>query len=548
VAIILLIGVVAVMPMSGSAGGNSSNAKLCYKGGWRTLQGYPDGTRFANEEACVSYAAKGGKLVPIPTATPTPTKTPTAIPTSTPTDTPTNTPIPPTNTPTATPTNTLVPPTATNTPTNTPTSAATNTPTPTATTISGPPHIDVFLDPASSQCNWVARFTNYAPGSQLNALLGLRDAVHPSSPPIYGDLGTVTIDAVTGIGELHFPLSPLPNYQFQVSTTSPDPVAASPWQAMTCTATPTPSPTATPSGPDDPRIDVTFQPHFTAGAACDVYAELSNLTPNSSYVISRYYDGDYGPFLASTHNATTDANGSGEVLIVTVTIGNGPLWLETTHNSQAIASPRVTAHCEDFSPTIDIWFTRTSDPSICDVHASLSKFHQSSTYTVEWWKQDFFGTALVLSKDTVTDGWKGNADLDLGTFADDNTTLVHWVQATVDGITVKSAQKVVECDPPPGISIRSSFSVAANACDVRVLLKSLDPNTTYSVHLKEEETYPGQYIITKDYQVLTDAFGDADQFLDYVPATLQSTVVVELTVSTTYGGQTISAFTYNCAS
>jgi hypothetical protein len=113
---------------------------------------------------------------------------------------------------------------------------------------------------------------------------------------------------------------------------------------------------------------------------------------------------------------------------------------------------------------------------------------------------------------------------------------------------VKSTQKVVECDPPPGISIRSSFSVAANACDVRVLLIGLDPNTTYAVQLKEEEIYPGQFIITKDYQVLTDAFGDANQLLDYVPATISSTVSIELTVSTTYGGQTISAFTHNCAS
>jgi hypothetical protein len=382
----------------------------------------------------------------------------------------------------------------------------------------------------------------------VNVYLSLRSAADPTHPVDAGNLGAVAIDQATGIGELHFPLSPISNFQFQVSTRSPDPLAASPWQAMTCTATPTPSPTATPSGPDDPRIDVRFVANFARGAACDVYAELSNLSPNAPYTVSQYYDGDNGPFLASTHDATTDANGSAEVLISTVIIGNGPLWLETTHNGQSIASPRVTAHCEDFSPVIDIWFTRTSDPNFCDVHASLSGFHQSSTYTVEWWDQDFFTTTLVGSKNTLTDGWKGNADLDLGTFADDNSHVVHWVQATVDGQVVSSAQKVVECDPPPGISIRSSFSNAAQACDVRVLLKSLDPNTNYAVHLKEEETYPAHNVITKDYQVLTDAFGDADQFLDYVPATLSSTVVVELTVSTTYGGQTISAFTYNCAS
>src|SRR5436190_24334108 len=89
VAVILLIGVVAVMPSPGSAD-NSANAKLCQKGGWQKLQG-SDGRRFASEDACVSYAAKGGKLVPIPTATPPPTKTPTATPSNTPTNTPTNT-------------------------------------------------------------------------------------------------------------------------------------------------------------------------------------------------------------------------------------------------------------------------------------------------------------------------------------------------------------------------------------------------------------------------------------------------------------------------
>src|SRR5215218_280429 len=77
VAVTLLLGLVAALPMTGSAGpgSNSVNAKKCYKGGWQRFQG-SDGTRFASEEACVSYAAQGGTIIPIPTATPTPTKTP----------------------------------------------------------------------------------------------------------------------------------------------------------------------------------------------------------------------------------------------------------------------------------------------------------------------------------------------------------------------------------------------------------------------------------------------------------------------------------------
>ncbi len=55
-----------------SAGGNSANAKLCQKGGWKDLV-RADQTPFANQGACVSYAAQGGTLTaPSPPAPPAP--------------------------------------------------------------------------------------------------------------------------------------------------------------------------------------------------------------------------------------------------------------------------------------------------------------------------------------------------------------------------------------------------------------------------------------------------------------------------------------------
>src|SRR5262245_48900035 len=63
-AVALAVGVAAAMA-AGQGGGNSANAKLCQKGGWQKL-GTSDGQGFANEEACVSYAAKGGTLTPLP--------------------------------------------------------------------------------------------------------------------------------------------------------------------------------------------------------------------------------------------------------------------------------------------------------------------------------------------------------------------------------------------------------------------------------------------------------------------------------------------------
>jgi hypothetical protein len=54
----------ALSATSGSAGaGNADNAKQCQKGGWTTYT-RADGTSFANQGACVSYAARGGSLVP----------------------------------------------------------------------------------------------------------------------------------------------------------------------------------------------------------------------------------------------------------------------------------------------------------------------------------------------------------------------------------------------------------------------------------------------------------------------------------------------------
>ena len=60
----LLVAVCAAMVFAGSAvgkGGNSANAKLCQKGGWQLLV-RTDGSGFAGEQSCVSYAAQGGTL------------------------------------------------------------------------------------------------------------------------------------------------------------------------------------------------------------------------------------------------------------------------------------------------------------------------------------------------------------------------------------------------------------------------------------------------------------------------------------------------------
>jgi len=51
----------ASLQVSAALRGNSANAKLCQKNGWTGLV-TSSGNPFASEEACVSYAAKGGKL------------------------------------------------------------------------------------------------------------------------------------------------------------------------------------------------------------------------------------------------------------------------------------------------------------------------------------------------------------------------------------------------------------------------------------------------------------------------------------------------------
>jgi hypothetical protein len=81
---VVLISVLAFAFVAEAKPGNSLNAKACQKGGYLNLY-RQDGTRFASESACTSYAAQGGVLV---TATPTPTNTPTNTPS------PMNTPIP----------------------------------------------------------------------------------------------------------------------------------------------------------------------------------------------------------------------------------------------------------------------------------------------------------------------------------------------------------------------------------------------------------------------------------------------------------------------
>lgn len=53
----------------GGDSGNSDAAHLCQQGGWQNVMG-SDGTLFRNQGDCVSFAAQGGTLVPIPT-TPT---------------------------------------------------------------------------------------------------------------------------------------------------------------------------------------------------------------------------------------------------------------------------------------------------------------------------------------------------------------------------------------------------------------------------------------------------------------------------------------------
>ncbi len=62
---LVLVGLLVLVGsglQGGLAQGNSEEAHACQKGGWTGLQG-TDGTVFANQDACVSYAAQGGTLI-----------------------------------------------------------------------------------------------------------------------------------------------------------------------------------------------------------------------------------------------------------------------------------------------------------------------------------------------------------------------------------------------------------------------------------------------------------------------------------------------------
>jgi hypothetical protein len=65
VGLVLLVTAVVCLSQAAIAsagGGNSANAHLCQKGGWSTLA-RTDGSPFASQDDCVSYAAQGGTLV-----------------------------------------------------------------------------------------------------------------------------------------------------------------------------------------------------------------------------------------------------------------------------------------------------------------------------------------------------------------------------------------------------------------------------------------------------------------------------------------------------
>ena len=61
--VLALVGAaVAAPPTGAAAGGNSANAKLCQKDGWKTLY-RGDGSTFANQGDCVSYGAHGKTIL-----------------------------------------------------------------------------------------------------------------------------------------------------------------------------------------------------------------------------------------------------------------------------------------------------------------------------------------------------------------------------------------------------------------------------------------------------------------------------------------------------
>ena len=63
VVLALMLALILAVPLMGAKWGNSANAKACQKGGHAALATNEDPyTAFANQDACVSYAAQGGVL------------------------------------------------------------------------------------------------------------------------------------------------------------------------------------------------------------------------------------------------------------------------------------------------------------------------------------------------------------------------------------------------------------------------------------------------------------------------------------------------------
>lgn len=61
VVVLMLTSLMVVLPRTASAQDTSDAAHRCQQGGWEKLRG-SDGTTFANQGECVSYAAQGGQL------------------------------------------------------------------------------------------------------------------------------------------------------------------------------------------------------------------------------------------------------------------------------------------------------------------------------------------------------------------------------------------------------------------------------------------------------------------------------------------------------
>lgn len=64
----LIAGALTLGTAASAADGNSAAAHACQQGGYATYT-RADGTTFANQDQCVSYAARGGQLVPKPSLT-----------------------------------------------------------------------------------------------------------------------------------------------------------------------------------------------------------------------------------------------------------------------------------------------------------------------------------------------------------------------------------------------------------------------------------------------------------------------------------------------